>query len=176
MSDDISEALMKGVVRDFRKALQNPEDYEARSNIMWEASMAENRVIKMGKTKDFEVHNMEHQLSAYTDCNHGEGLAVLHPTYYRHIFRDGLGKFTRFATNVWGLNPADYTDEEELALAGIQALEDFIRECGLPGTLRELGVDESTDLREIADSCYTAGGAFREIRQDEIYEIYKECF
>ena len=77
---------------------------------------------------------------------------------------------------MWGLNPADYADEEELALAGIQALEDFIRECGLPGTLRELGVDESTDLREIADSCYTAGGAFREIRQDEIYEIYKECF
>ena len=176
VSDDISEALMKGVIRDFRKALQNPEDYEARSNIMWEASMAENRVIKMGKTKDFEVHNMEHQLSAYTDCNHGEGLAVLHPTYYRHIFRDGLGKFTRFATNVWGLNPADYADEEELALAGIQALEDFIRECGLPGTLRELGVDKNTDLREIADSCYTAGGAFREIRQDEIYEIYKECF
>ena len=69
-----------------------------------------------------------------------------------------------------------HADEEELALAGIQALEDFIRECGLPGTLRELGVDENTDLREIADSCYTAGGAFREIRQDEIYEIYKECF
>lgn len=176
VSDDISEALMKGVIRDLRAALRNPEDYNARSNIMWEASMAENRIIKMGKSKDFEVHNMEHQLSAYTNCNHGEGLAVLHPAYYRHIYKDGLDKFTRFAVNVWGLAAADYDNEEALALAGIDALADFIRECGLPTSLRELGMDESLDLREVADSCYTAGGAYREIQNDEIYEIFKECF
>ena len=108
-------------------------------------------------------------------ATNGEGLAVLHPTYYRHIFRDGLGKFTRFATNVWGLNPADYADEEELALAGIQALENFIRECGLPG-MRELGVDESTDLREIADSCYTAGGASGKSGRMKYMRSIKECF
>lgn len=176
VSDDISEALMKGVIRDLRAALKNPQDYDARSNIMWEASMAENRIIKMGKSKDFEVHNMEHQLSAYTNCNHGEGLAVLHPAYYRHIYRDGLGKFTRFAVNVWGLAAADYDSDEGLALAGIDALADFIKECGLPTTLRELGVDESLDLREVADSCYTSGGAYREIQNDEIHEIFKECF
>lgn len=176
VSDDISEALMKGVIRDLRAALKNPEDYNARSNIMWEASMAENRIIKMGKSKDFEVHNMEHQLSAYTNCNHGEGLAVLHPTYYRRIYRDGLGKFTRFAVNVWGLSAADYDSDEALALAGIDALAEFIRECGLPTTLRELGVDESLDLREVADSCYTSGGAYREIGKDEIYEIFRECY
>lgn len=176
VSDDISEALMKGVIRDLRAALQNPEDYNARSNIMWEASMAENRIIKMGKSKDFEVHNMEHQLSAYTNCNHGEGLAVLHPAYYRHIYKAGLGKFTRFAVNVWGLAAADYDSEEALALAGIDALADFIRECGLPTSLRELGIDESLDLREVADSCYTSSGAFREIQNDEIYEIFMECF
>ncbi|MDO4384254.1 MAG: iron-containing alcohol dehydrogenase, partial [Eubacteriales bacterium] len=176
VSDDISEALMKGVIRDLRAALKNPEDYNARSNIMWEASMAENRIIKMGKSKDFEVHNIEHQLSAYTNCNHGEGLAVLHPAYYRRIYRDGLGKFTRFAVNVWGLSAADYDSDEALALAGIDALADFIRECGLPTTLRELSVDESLDLREVADSCYTSGGAYREIQNDEIYEIFRECY
>ena len=193
VSDDISEALMRGVIRDLRAALADPGDLTARSNLMWEASMAENRIIKMGKSKDFEVHNIEHQLSAFTNCNHGEGLAVLHPVYYRHIFRDGLGKFVRFAERVWGLSPQDYPDEEALALAGIDALADFIREIGLPVTLRELGLKDRLmelginsqvedfgtvrdGLRVIADSCYTAPGAFREIGRDEIFEILKECY
>lgn len=82
ISDDIMEALMKSVIRNLRQAIQNPEDYTARSNLMWAATMAENRIIKMGKQCDFECHNMEHQLGAYTNCNHGCGLAVLHPVYY----------------------------------------------------------------------------------------------
>ncbi len=176
ISDDVSEALMRGLIRDMRAALQNPEDYNARSNIMWAASMAENRIIKMGKSKDFEVHNMEHQLSAYTDCNHGEGLAVLHPVYYRHIYKDGLGKFVRFATNVWGLDPAKFQDDEDLAREGIRCLERFIWECGLPTRLRDLGIDGSVSLRDIAHSCYTSAGAFRTIGIDEIYEIYRECY
>lgn len=175
VSDDISEALMKGVIRDLRAAVKDPMDMNARSNIMWEASQAENRTIKMGKTLDFEVHNMEHQLSAFTNCNHGEGLAILHPNYYRHICKDGLGKFVKFAVNVWGLNPADYADEEALAMAGIDALEAFIKEVGLPTKLSEIGIDESVDLKMIADTCYTAGGAYRTIDLDEIYEIYCEC-
>ncbi|HBI59760.1 MAG TPA: NADH-dependent alcohol dehydrogenase, partial [Lachnospiraceae bacterium] len=79
VSDDISEALMRGVIRDLRAAINNPEDYTARSNLMWESTMAENRIIKLGKRMDFECHQMEHQLGAYTNCNHGAGLAVLHP-------------------------------------------------------------------------------------------------
>ena len=90
VSDDISEALMRGVIRDLRAAIQNPEDYTARSNLMWESTMAENRIIKLGKRMDFQCHQMEHQLGAYTNCNHGAGLAVLHPVYYRHIYKDGL--------------------------------------------------------------------------------------
>lgn len=103
VSDDIPEALMRGVIRDLRAAIKNPEDYTARSNLMWESTMAENRIIKLGKRMDFECHQMEHQLGAYTNCNHGAGLAVLHPVYYRHIYRDGLSKFQRFAVNVWGI-------------------------------------------------------------------------
>lgn len=166
---------MKGVIRDLRIAVEDPNNMNARSNIMWEASQAENRTIKMGKSLDFEVHNMEHQLSAFTNCNHGEGLAILHPTYYRHICKDGLGKFVKFAVNVWGLNPADYESEEALAMAGIDALEAFIEEVGLPTKLSQIGIDESVDLKMIADTCYTAGGAYREIGLEEIYEIYKEC-
>ena len=175
VSDDISEALMRGVIRDLRKSVENPEDYTARSNLMWEAAMAENRVIKMGKRMDFECHNMEHQLGAFTNCNHGEGLAVLHPVYYRHICKDGLSKFQQFAANVWGI-PADGKTGEELALAGVEALADFIRELGLPSTLRELGVTEETDLKAIADSCGISAGAYRKMTSEEILQIFQECF
>ena len=141
VSDDIMEALMRSVIRNLRCAIQNPEDYNARSNLMWDSTMAENRIIKMGKKCDFQCHNMEHQLGAYTDCNHGCGLAVLHPVYYRHIYQEGLSKFVRFAQNVWGIARNGKTDEE-LALVGIDALADFIKEIGLPTSLQELGVSD----------------------------------
>lgn len=176
-ADDISEGLMRGLIRDFRAAAADPSDYQARSNIMWTASLAENRIIKTGKTKDFQAHNMEHQLSAYTDCNHGEGLAVLHPAYYRHIYKDGLGKFTRFAERVWDLDRTDFGSDEELALAGIDALASFIKEMGLPTTLNELGFgdEEFAMLPEIAESCFISQGAFRPLTKEEILEIYNEC-
>lgn len=175
VSDDISEALMRGVIRDLRAAIKDPEDYAARSNLMWEATMAENRIIKLGKRMDFECHQMEHQLGAYTNCNHGAGLAVLHPVYYRHIYKDGLVKFQKFAVNVWGISPEGKT-EEALALAGVEALAGFIREIGLPTTLRELGVDENTDLKAIADSCNLAPGSYRKMTHEEILKIFRECY
>ena len=177
-ADDISEGLMRGLIRDFRAAVADPADFHARSNIMWTASLAENRIIKTGKSKDFQAHNMEHQLSAYTDCNHGEGLAVLHPAYYRHIFKDGLGKFVRFAERVWGLDRIEYESDEAFALAGIDALASFIKEMGLPVTLRDLGFgsEEYSMLPEIAESCYVSQGAFRQLTAAEILEIYKECW
>ena len=128
---------MRSVIRDLRQALKDPEDYMARSNLFWDSTLSENRLIKMGKKCDFTCHLMEHQIGAYTDCDHGRGMAVLHPVYYRHIFRDGLGKFARFARNVWEITP-EGKSEEELAAAGIDALAAFIREIGLPTTLREL--------------------------------------
>lgn len=177
-ADDVSEGLMRGLVRDFRAAVADPGDIQARSNIMWAASLAENRIIKTGKTKDFQAHNMEHQLSAYTNCNHGEGLAVLHPVYYRHIYRDGVYKFARFAERVWGIDPHDYANDYDLALAGIDALSAFIKEMGLPTTLRELGFrdEERAMLPEIAGSCFVSQGAFRVLTSSEILDIYEECF
>lgn len=175
VSDDIAEALMRGVIRDLRAVLKKPDDYTARSNLMWEATMAENRIIKLGKKMDFQCHNMEHQLGAYTDCNHGEGLAILHPAYYRRIYKDGLSKFRSFAVNVWGI-PADKASDEETALAGIYALADFIKELGLPSALREIGIDESTDLKKIADSCAVSAGSYKQLTHEEIFEIFKECY
>ena len=175
VSDDIMEALMKSAIRNLRAAIENPEDYTARSNLMWDSTMAENRIIKMGKRCDFECHNMEHQLGAYTNCNHGCGLAVLHPVYYRHIYRDGLAKFVRFAENVWGI-PREGKTDDALARAGIDALAAFIEEIGLPTTLRELGVTDRSQLKEIADSCGISAGSYRKMTQDEILNIFLECF
>lgn len=175
VSDDISEALMKNVIRNLRRAIENPEDYIARSNLMWDAAMAEIRIIKLGKKLDFECHQMEHQIGAYTDCSHGCGLAVLHPVYYRHIYKNGAGKFARFAVNVWGIS-ASGKSEEELALSGVEALADFIREIGLPTTIRELGVTDKSILREIAYSCNIATGGYKVMTHKEILEIFEECY
>lgn len=175
VSDDIAVALMRGVIRDLRAAIKDPKNYTARSNLMWEAAMAENRIIKMGKKTDFECHMMEHQLGAFIDCNHGAGLSVLHPVYYRHIYKNGLEKFKRFAVEIWGISVEDRTDEE-IALAGIEALEDFILEIGLPVTLRDLGVNKKTDLKAIADSCVCVTGAYKIMTHEEILEIFKECY
>ena len=175
VSDDIMEALMKGVIRDLRAAIKDPMDDVARSNLMWEATMAENRVIKMGKQCDFQCHNMEHQLGAFTDCNHGAGLAVLHPVYYRLIYKDGLSKFVRFAENVWGI-ARDGRSDEELALAGVEALADFIKEIGLPTSFKTLGVSLSDEtLRQIADSCGLSAGSYKKLTHDDVYEIFKTC-
>lgn len=175
VSDDISEALMRSVIKNLRAAIKDPKDYTARSNLMWTSTMAENRIIKLGKKCDFECHQMEHQLGAYTDCNHGCGLAVLHPVYYRHIYKDGLPKFVRFAENVWGIS-RDGKSDEELAKAGVEALADFIKEIGLPTTLRELGLKSDDSLKEIAESCNIAPGSYKKMTHEEIYEIFKESF
>ena len=175
VSDDVAEALMRNVVRNLRIAVKDQEDYTARSNLFWDSTLSENRLIKLGKKGDFGCHLMEHQLAAYTDCNHGEGMAVLHPVYYRHIYRDGLKKFVRFARNVWEIS-GEGKSEEALAEAGIDALADFIREIGLPATLRELGMKDRKQLGEIAESCHFSPGSYRKMTSGEILEIFQECF
>ena len=175
VSDDVAEALMRNVVRNLRDAVKEQEDYTARSNLFWDSTLSENRLIKLGKKGDFQCHLMEHQLAAYTDCNHGQGMAVLHPVYYRHIFRDGLEKFVRFARNVWEI-PGEGRSEEALAEAGIDALADFIREIRLPTTLRQLGLKDKKLLPKIAESCHFSPGSYRKMTAGEILEIFQECY
>ena len=175
VSDDIAEALMKNVIQNLRTAIKDPQDYRAKSNLMWDAAMAENRILKLGKQTDFQCRQMEHQLAAYTNCNQGEGLAVLHPVYYRHIYRNGCHKFRRFAVNVWGISDRGKA-EEETACEGVEALAGFIKEVGLPVTLRDLGADENTDLRQIADSCSLSAGSYKQMTHKEILEIFQECY
>lgn len=172
VSDDISEALMRCVIRDLRAAVKDPLDYTARSNLMWEATMAENRIIKLGKQTDFQAHMMEHQLGAYTDCNHGLGLAVIHPAYYNYICEKGTEKFARFAVNVWGISP-EGKSKTELAHAGVAAMTAFIRELGLPTSLRELGITD-LPLKELADSVPLTNG-YGKLTHDDVLAIFEQC-
>ena len=173
LSDDINEAVMRSVIRNIRVLLTDPENYEARSELAWASAMAENGVLKIGKVTDFQAHQIEHQLGAYTNCNHGAGLAVIHPVLYRHIYKSGAARFARWAQNVWGIAPKG--SEEETALAGINALTSFIKEIKLPTTFAELGIPADTDFRAIADSANITAGCCKKLRSDEIYDILCEC-
>lgn len=177
VSDSLNEALMKSVVRNLRKAIANPEDYEARSNLVWASTMAENRILKLGKQGDFQGHILEHALGAFTDCNHGCGLAVLLPVYYRHIEAAGAKKFARFATEVWGFSPEGKT-LAELANDGVEALVSFVKEIGLPTTLRELGMteDQKDLLPKIAATCVASLGSYKHLDDEEILDIFKEAW
>ena len=109
LSDDINEAAMRSVIRNIRILLTDPENYDARSELAWASAMAENGVLKIGKVTDFQAHQIEHQLGAYTNCNHGAVLAVIHPVLYRHIYKSGAARFARFAQNVWASHPRAVT-------------------------------------------------------------------
>lgn len=177
VSDSLNEALMKSVVRNLRKAIANPEDYEARSNLVWASTMAENRILKLGKQGDFQGHILEHALGAFTDCNHGCGLAVLLPVYYRHIEAAGAKKFACFATEVWGFSPEGKTLAER-ANDGVEALVSFVKEIGLPTTLRELGMteDQKDLLPKIAATCVASPGSYKHLDDEDILDIFKEAW
>ena len=175
VSDEVAEAVMRSTITNMRTLLRDFHDYTARSNLMWTSAMAENGILKVGRLTDFECHQMEHQLGAYTDCNHGQGLAVIHPAYYRHICKSAVPKFSRFARNVWGISEAD---EERAAQAGIRALEDLIRECGLPTRLGQLNsrVEITPELlRQVANSTNLLPNGYRQLTHDEVYDILAEC-
>ena len=173
LSDDLGEAVMRSVIRNTRVLLTDPENYDARSELAWASAMAENGVLKIGKVTDFQCHQIEHQLGAYTNCNHGAGLAVIHPVLYRHIYPSGAARFARWAQNVWGVAPKG--SEEETAAAGIDALASFIREIGLPPSFTAIGIPEDTDLRAVADSSNITAGCCKKLTHDEIFAILEEC-
>ena len=172
-SDYLLEGLMLSLISASRKAIVNQEDYEARSNIMWCATMGLNKILGLSKTQDWEVHMIEHQLGAYTDCAHGIGLAIISPAYYRYIYRDGLHRFVRYAKVVWGVEDHGQGDEA-IALEGINRLEAFIAELGIPATLREVGATEEM-LPLIANSTIPGGG-YKQLNAEDILAILKACY
>lgn len=172
VSDDLAEALMKSVVRNSRVAVKNPEDYVARSNIMWAATWALNTLISRGKKTDWMVHKLGHAVSAYTDATHGMTLAAVSLPYYRIILPYGLHKFKQFAINVWGVDPTGKTDEA-IAHEGLARMEDWMKEIGVALHTRELGV--TPDMVEgLADSALVIDGGYKRLTREEVLRVFRE--
>ncbi len=175
LSDEIGEAVMRWTIRNIRLVKQDLQDKNARSELMWASAMGENGILKIGKVTDFQAHQIEHQLGAFTNCNHGQGLAVIHPVLYRHLYKENVGQFARFAREVWGI-PAEGKTEEEQAEAGIRALADFIREIGMPTSFTEMGLTDKSVLKKVADTCNITAGCCKKLSRDEILQILEECW
>lgn len=173
VTDYLIEGVMKSLIHSARIAMKNPKDYEARSNITWAATLALNYITKLSKTQDWEVHMIEHQVGAYTDCTHGAGLAVLSVPYYRYICEYGLDKFVRFAKNVWEVN-TDGLNKKEAATLGIEKLSAFIEELHLPTTLRQLGVTE--DMLPLIANSTLLGGGYKQMSANDILQVLQSCY
>ena len=172
-SDYISEGLMRSVIHASRIAVKNPQDYEARSNLMWCASWALNTLIGKGKSGDWMVHMIGQAVGAYTDATHGMTLAAVSLPYYRHIMDGGLAKFARFAESVWGIDISGMS-QKQAAQAGLAAMESWMKELGVVTRLRELGTTDDM-LEGIADGTFLLDGGYKVLTREEVIQILKEA-
>ena len=177
LTDRICEAILKTVIHFAPLALKEPENYEARANLMWASSLGLNGLCNAGKAHDWSCHYIEHELSAYYDITHGVGLAIVTPRWMRHILSDKtVDKFADFAVNVWGL-PADM-DKHELAEKGIDALEQFFVSLGIPMTLHEVGItDEHFEEMALHALSFTGIGSisYVPLGKEDIVKILRAC-
>ena len=173
-SDYISEGLMKSVVYSSRIANKNPQDYEARSNIMWSATWALNTLVAKAKSTDWMVHMLGQSLGACTDATHGMTLSAVSLPYYRHIMPYGLAKFVRFAKNVWDIDATGKTDEQ-VASEGLEAMENWMKELGLVLKITELGATEDM-IPDLVKGTIVMTGGYKKLDAGEIEQIFRESF
>lgn len=174
VSDYLSEGLMKSVIHASRIANKDPENYEARSNIMWAATWALNTLVAKGKSTDWMVHMLGQAVGACTDATHGMTLSAVSLPYYRYIMPYGLAKFVRFAKNVWDIETSDKTDQE-IALAGLEAMKQWMHELGLVMNITDLGANKNM-LDDLVNGTLINAGGYRQLSKDEVKNIFMECF
>jgi alcohol dehydrogenase YqhD (iron-dependent ADH family) len=171
-TDYINEGLMRSLVHSSLIAARNPQDYEARANIMWTATWALNTLLKCGKGGDWEVHQIGHAIGLVTDATHGMTLASVSLPYYRHVMDDGLHQFVRFAKNVWGVS-AEGKSNRQVADEGLRCLEGWMKEIGVVMHSKELGVTEE-NIPAIADATFLLPVGYRQLTREEVIGILKE--
>lgn len=174
VTDSAIEGIFKNIVRNGRKSMENLEDYEARSNIMWGATLALNRSLGLGKDQDWMTHALEHALSAFYDIPHGAGLAIMHPAYLRWILPNATARLMRFAKEVWDIEQGTMSDAD-CALAGIEALEAYFKEIGAPSRLEEVGIPKES-LPDIANSCVRYPTAYSNLTAEDALAIYESVY
>lgn len=173
-SDYIMEGLLKSLIHSAEIAVENPKDYEARSNIMWTATWALNTFVAKGKTQDWEVHMLGQSVGAHTDATHGMTLAAVSMPYYRYILPYGLAKFKRYAINVWNVNGENKSDKE-IAEEGLAKMEAWMKKIGLVMNITELGAKEEM-LDGMVKSSLIMEGGYKVLNKDDIKAILKASF
>ena len=173
-SDYIAEGLMRSLVVSSRKALVNPKDYEARSNIMWTATWALNGLTECGKATDWEVHMLGQSVAAFTDAIHGHTLSAVTDAYYRLLMEksdEAVSRFKRYAKTVWDVS-AEGKDDKAVAIEGLEKMEAWMRELGLAMTITEVGAKEE-DIEKYADVCPRNTGGYHTLTREEVIEVYR---
>ena len=171
-SDYIMEGLLKSLIHSSKIAVNDPTNYEARSNIMWIATWALNTLVAKGKTTDWMVHMIGQSIGAYTDATHGMTLAAVSIPYYKYMCPYGLNKFKRYAINVWDVSSEGKTDEQ-IANEGLECMEKYMRDLGLVMNISDLGVKEEM-LEGIAEGTFIMNGGYKVLTKDEIITILKQ--
>lgn len=171
-SDYIMEGLLKSLIHSSKIAVNDPTNYEARSNIMWIATWALNTLVAKGKTTDWMVHMIGQSIGAYTDATHGMTLAAVSIPYYKYICLYGLNKFKRYAINVWDVSSEGKTDEQ-IANEGLECMEKYMRDLGLVMNISDLGAKEEM-LEGIAEGTFIMNGGYKVLTKDEIITILKQ--
>ena len=171
-SDYISEGLMQSLIHSSRIAIKDPQNYEARSNIMWTATWALNTLVAKGKSTDWMVHMLGQAVGGVTNATHGMTLSAVSLPYYRYIMPYGLEKFKRFAINVWNID-ATNKDDTQIALEGLNSMENWMKELGVTMNISEFGVT-SNMIEDIADKVLPMNGGYKILTKEEIIQILKE--
>ena len=174
ISDAMNEAVMRDIITNARAWVKDPKNVDILGNLMWDSSLPQTFLFACGKEGGFQCHAIEAQLCAYTGSNHGMALAVIHPSYYRHIVKDMPERFAQFGRRVFDLDPAGKTTQE-LADEAVEAVAGFAKELGLDSSFTQLGlkVDEGI-LRQVSESCGIAGGMPRKLEREEIFQLLCE--
>ena len=177
LTDEIAEGLLRTVMKYAEILHHDPQNYEARAEIMWAGSLAHNGLTGCGNDGgDFASHMMEHEMGGMFDVTHGAGLAAIWSSWARYVYKDCLPRFVRYAVNVMGVAPGE--NDEETALKGIEAMEAFYHRIGMPVNMRELGIDPTDEqILEMAESCSNAVGgrigSAKPLYQRDFAEIYR---
>ncbi|SDJ15639.1 hypothetical protein SAMN04487760_10366 [Lachnospiraceae bacterium G41] len=177
VTDRLIEALLLTMKHEGPRVIENPDNYEARANIMWAGMMAHNNSCGVGRSQDWNSHTIEHELSALYDCAHGAGLAVTMPAVFRYVYKHDVTRFAKVAVRVWGCE-MDYENPERTALEGIDALENFLYSIGMPGNLEDLGGDADDIPKLVNTLCRTSGrngsiSGFITLNEEDCTNIYK---
>jgi len=173
LTDRLCEGTLKTVIENTPKVLANPENYDARAELMWAGTLAHNDLLGTGRIEDWGSHKIGHELSAIYGTTHGAALSVIFPAWMKYVYKQNISRFTQFAFRVWGVDPC-FGDDESIALEGIKKLRDFFKEIGLPTTLRELNIgDDKFEEMALKESQWGPIGNFMKLQKDDILNILK---